>query len=120
MKIIDLLNKIANGEDLPEKIYFFNREFYLKENTYFGDTFTLMHYIREDDLNDEVEITEEEKKIDKYDTGLDNGSWNEESVKKGILEKNNIEDYLVRVMKEVDNVKFKVFEIIDYLQSKGE
>lgn len=61
MKIIDLLNKIANGEELPKKIHYFNKEFYLKENIYFGDIFTLMHYIQEEDLNEEVEILEEEK-----------------------------------------------------------
>lgn len=61
MKIIDLLNKIANGEEVPKKIFCFNREFYLEGNTYFGDTFTLMHYIQEEDLNDEVEILEEKE-----------------------------------------------------------
>ena len=65
IRVIDLLNKIANGEEVPNKIYCFNREFYLKEKTYFGDTFTLMHYIQEEDLNDEVEIIEEDKKIEK-------------------------------------------------------
>lgn len=61
MKVIDLLNKIANGEEMPKKIYCFNREFHWIENTYFGDTFTLMHYIQEEDLNDEVEIIEDSK-----------------------------------------------------------
>ncbi len=105
MKVIDLLNKIANGEELPKKIYCFNREFYLKENTYFGDTFTLMHYIQEEDLNDEVEITEEEKKIpekleNKIDTTFENYNYSER----------------MRLTEMIN----KINEIIDYLKSEGE
>ena len=75
MKIIDLLNKIANGEEVPKKIRF--------DNTYWnricGEKYT--YYIDEDNdndlfiyffrknltfnLNDEVEIIEEDKKIEK-------------------------------------------------------
>jgi hypothetical protein len=65
MKVIDLLNKIANGEEVPKKIYCFDREFYWKENTYFGDTFIFMHYIQEEDLNEKVEIIEDTPKEDK-------------------------------------------------------
>ena len=77
MKVIDLLNKIAKGKELPKKIYCFNREFYLKENIYFGDTFRLTHYIQEEDLNDEVEIIEEDKKIEKLDFYEVNGGGDE-------------------------------------------
>ena len=100
MKIIDLLNKIANGEEVPKKIYCFNREFYLKENTYFGDTFTLMHYIQEEDLNEKIEILEEEKKIPE-----------------------KLEDIIKDDCIEAPNnfiLMDKINEIIDYLKSKGE
>ena len=100
MKIIELLNKIANREEIPEKIQCFNREFYLKGNTYFGDTFTLMHYIQEEDLNDEVEIIEEEKKIPEK---IDNNYF---------LELNDTAEILELYEKQC--------EIIDYLKSKGE
>ena len=98
MKVIDLLNKIANGEEVPKRIYYFNREFYLKENTYFGDTFTLMHYIQEEDLNDEVEIIEEEKKIPEK-LNISNFPKHNNSLKKTAI---------------------KLNEVIDYLKSKGE
>lgn len=95
MKVIDLLNKIANGEEMPKKIYCFDREFYLKENTYFGDTFTLMHYIQEEDLNDEVEVIEEEKKI-----------------KKLII--SNLHNIVI--IKKTNEIIDKLNEIIDYLE----
>ena len=72
MKIIDLLNKIANGEELPKKIKWRN-EIY---NLYEAESF--INYKPESDgnwllnqfllkLNDEVEIIEEPKKIEKID-----------------------------------------------------
>ena len=102
MKVIDLLNKIANGEEVPKKIYCFNREFYLKGNTYFGDTFTLMHYIQEEDLNDEVEIIEEpqEHKIPEKLQGSCDMTTSE------ICRMNNIE--------------VKINEILDYLEINNE
>ena len=106
MKIIELLNKIANSEISPKRIYCFNREFYLKENNYFGDTFTLMHYIQEEDLNDEVEILEEEKKIPE-----------ETTVSEEQMLFNNLttidQEYVIRIMKMLQ-------QPIDYLKSKGE
>ena len=50
MKIINLLNKIINGEEIPEKIKVDDRLF-----------------VTEDILNKEVEIIEEDKKIEKLD-----------------------------------------------------
>ena len=58
IKVIDLLNKIANGEEIPEKI-----KYELKINTYLH-----CHYVPEC-LNDEVEIIEEDKKIEKFEFG---------------------------------------------------
>lgn len=71
MKVIDLLNKIANGEEVPKKIkkenniYSFNDEwnFYQLENTWGG---TALHF-NLDNLNDEIEIIEEPKKIEKIE-----------------------------------------------------
>ena len=58
MKVIDVLNRIANGEEIPEKI-----KYELKINTYLH-----CHYVPEC-LNDEVEIIEEDKKIEKFEFG---------------------------------------------------
>lgn len=117
MKVIDLLNKIANGEHNFGFKYENDEFFYDFDSKRFVDTRfkeTLgERYSLDMMLNEEVEIIEEDKKIEKYNTGLGNGEWHEESVRKDILENKNIEDYLIRVMKEVDTVKFKTFEIID-------
>ena len=84
MKIIDLLNKIANGEEVPKQIklkgiepvfQYDNKEFYY----YWKDTKTGKGGKATLDLiyniNDEVEIIEEDKKIEKleqyYDKDLD-------------------------------------------------
>ena len=66
MKIIDLLNKIAKGEEVPEKIKY---DAYLLRWTgsqYYCDEFDffLKRLICTDALNDEVEIIEEEKDIE--------------------------------------------------------
>ena len=77
MKIIDLLNKIANGEDVPDAIkYKSNIYGYDGENQNYvrSINFTFDFLIGEDItamLNDEVEVIKEEKKIpekikDKY------------------------------------------------------
>ena len=79
MTVIQLLNKIANGEEIPEKI-----KYELKINTYLH-----CHYVPEC-LNDEVEIIEEDKKIEKFKFG-------------------KIED------SEHYEIKRKINEIIDYI-----
>ena len=68
MKIIDLLNKIANGEDVPKKIKVDDSLFENDDFDYFangcGYLFNV-YYPTEDILNKEVEIIEEDKKIEK-------------------------------------------------------
>ena len=102
MKIIDLLNKIANGEEVPKKIKYDNQIYELTENKidwycyYYARNF-LWNEISLQELNDEVEILEEEKEI---------------------LEKLEIlsdkEHYSNKILYG------KINEIIDYLKSKGE
>ena len=71
-RVIDLLNKIANGEEIPKRIKIisnnYNKEFYFDGDIYmYKDEYE--EYAMTDDLsiemslNDEVEIIEEEKKI---------------------------------------------------------
>ena len=105
MKIIDLLNKIANGEEVPKKIYCFDRNFYLKGNTYFGDIFTLMHYIQEEDLNDTVEILEEENKIEKlYHCCMESDN---EEINFLIKNINDLSDKFNEVIGEINKLKEK-------------
>ena len=72
MKIIDLLNKIANGEEVPKKIKWHDkvwiRDF---EGAYYyyeeGADYLFMDDIGNTTwLNKEVEIIEEDKKIEKF------------------------------------------------------
>ena len=73
MKVIDLLNKIANGEEIPNKItirnntLIYNKDHLLNlQDYYYMDdeedaTWKIWWY----DLNDEVEIIEKDKEIKK-------------------------------------------------------
>ena len=68
MKVIDLLNKIANGEEVPRVKYddieaYIGADGYLKDN--YGDN--VEWWIDKNWLNTEVEIIEEDKKIEKID-----------------------------------------------------
>ena len=82
IKIIDLLNKIANGEEVPKKIKYKNKVFiYDQQNKLYRNeevsSNTLKHmfylYYLEKILNDEVEIieyVEKDKGIKKVDTNI--------------------------------------------------
>ena len=69
MKVIDLLNLMVIGEDLPKKIRYEDEEYYLTsdEETYIG---CISHsaigrrHCLEQCLTDEVEIIEEDKPIE--------------------------------------------------------
>lgn len=73
MKIIDLLNKIANGEDVPKKIKYDGYIWVLREdfNDYWNDDEYMFlrgfddYENARDFLNDELEIIEEDKEIEK-------------------------------------------------------
>ncbi len=80
MKIIDLLNKIANGEEVPKNIKFMSSIWkYCKDGTtqdYINNyDKCLMEFIaiNKDGLNNEVEIIEEPKKIEKMECNVE--SW---------------------------------------------
>ena len=78
MKVIDLLNKIANGEEVPKRIRYKGDCWYLKQNyanrlPYYSNGYDKDNLFtgEEEDyfshsLNDEVEIIEEDKKIEKF------------------------------------------------------
>jgi hypothetical protein len=75
MKVIDLLNKIANGEKMPKKIIFRGYEYWYEENmedyknaqTEYSDYIIGSKFHHTNWLNDEIEIIEEDKKIEKLD-----------------------------------------------------
>ena len=75
IKIIDLLNKIANGEEVPKKIRYKNKIFehwdngniqdywHKGNNSLFDDFIDCSRYT---DLNDKVEILDEEDEEDEF------------------------------------------------------
>ena len=111
MKIIDLLNKIANGEEVPKKIkingiiFDYQGDDYLykdkkaKEYWLFSAGYTDKFMWLDSFLNTNVEIIEEEKKIPEK---LPNSYYHEN-------------DDVIK-----DMFKCKINEIIDYLESKRE
>lgn len=120
MKVIELLNKIANGEELPKKIKY--RTFKLSRTESYNikwlyvDEYGMYfpeHYYA--DLNDEVEILEEPKGIpeklsyysmEKIQKAKNKDEWQEERI--SLLEK------------RVEDLHIKMNELLDYLESKGE
>lgn len=80
IKIIDLLNKIANVEEAPKKIRFDNIEWnkvYGEKNVYYineYDSDFFLYFFRKNldfTLNEEVEIIEEDKKIEEIKIDFD-------------------------------------------------
>jgi hypothetical protein len=107
MKVIDLLNKIANGDEIPKSFVYNKNTFNLNdagiykdnENNYLSDSI----YYGFKNLNDRIEIIED-KKIEKLK----------------LLQFSDLIDMpkeeLVGVIKEQ---RFKINEIIDYI-NRGE
>jgi hypothetical protein len=99
MKIIDLLNKIANGEEVPEYVQYYNMlqdkldtMMVCKENIYYK----LSNL--EIQINSRVEPVEEEKKIP---------------------EKLNKQHFHNR-QRQLANKINKIIDYLDYIKSKGE
>ena len=112
MKIIDLLNKIANGEKVPLKIkvkgYEYrqsNGQFWCDETEmYLIDNCTSIYH-----LNNEVEILEEEKKIPEK---LDVIGWD-----KCI---HNVTHKEKELAIEINKTQKLLNQLLDYLKSKGD
>lgn len=103
IKIIDLLNMIAEGKELPEKFMYEGYLYYMQKtkgicyrcdelNEIFEECLVL------EDLNDTVEIIEEPKKIEKIDFGTLNTQ----------KEKNRaMKDTINKLIDEINNLKEK-------------
>ena len=109
MKIIDLLNKIANGEEVPKKVRFAGIIFEYDEDDQMYNNYEHKNICDYAFLNDEVEILEEEKKIPK----------------KIKIEEKSITVKGTTFFREKDieifqKLSMEINEIIDYLKSKGE
>ena len=66
MKVIDLLNKIANGEEVPELIKYEDKRYFWTGLNYYSDIYDeyLDSHICIEDLEQYIEIIEEDKKIE--------------------------------------------------------
>ena len=129
MKIIDLLNKIANGEEVPKKIringyiyeyqgddYLFidknndNHEYWLFSEGYTDKFQWLDNFIRT-----KIEIIEEEKKIpEKLDIRQ------EKNIKNNWKWKVYGKEHSYNISTPQKIIADKVNEICDYLKSKGD
>ena len=110
MKIIDLLNKIANGEKIKAMHKLFSLEYYNLSEFHISydksiNDFTLGDLIRI--LNDEVEIIEEKKIPEKICTNR-------------IINTKDILEFEMIQNKINAEYTYAINEIIDYLESKGE
>ena len=121
MKIIDLLNKIANGEDVPKKIKFRNIIYnwdivgYLHyEDEHCSEKAFLEGYRTDMCLNEEVEIIEDTPKEDKKIEKLNLSDW---------WEITSAEDCKPEMLAEIFNKNAKAFsskinEMIEILNKK--
>ena len=124
MKIIDLLNKIANGEEVPKN--FIYDDYYwswcesceiFESVDELGGSFNLYKYLTtEGNLNDDIEIIDDEepKKIEKIITYKTNDG---DEYFANILKVSKNGEY--EITEDVSFVIDKINEIIDYI-NKGD
>lgn len=111
MKIIDLLNKIANGEEVPKYIKYYDR-LHQKKDTMMCCYNNIIYKLDNNiiDLLDEVEIPEEEKQIPEK--------------LKDILKVDDlippVDENMYKIWQQTIKNQNKINEICDYLKSKGE
>lgn len=120
IKIIDLLNKIANGEKLPKKIKYKNKIYERYQNITTNNLYYYQVPNKNDfliyqleaaiDLLDEVEIIEEPKKIEKI-------SWSEKESLAGNLTAVGKQEVLAR---RTEKLKASLNELIDEINNLKE
>lgn len=114
MKIIDLLNKIANGEEVPKKIrishWCYKFEWVEHLTNYYdkSNDIDLMSCLsmNKEELNYEVEILEEDKKIEKIK--IDDQDR---------IQALSTGNYVYKVNQPTKNIIYKINELIDKVNS---
>ena len=118
IKVIDLLNKIANREIIPFKlksgstIYYFS-EYHqdyvidLSKDVIDTNVYFIKDLVGTNELNDEVEVLEEDKEIEelKYKIDLTNLSYNEDWLRCCILDNKNKINELIKAVNELKKGK---------------
>ena len=120
IKIIDLLIKIANKEEIPKKIVYksvileydeeFKDYYYYYGKNLFGYMFTTCNNF----LNDEVEIIEESKKIEKLPY------YSLEKIQKSKTKNEWYGNRLELLEKRINNYHNKINELIDEINNLKE
>lgn len=116
IKIIDLLNKIANMEELPKEIYFCGRIYELDDyNHYMYEKYGLyedlldftLNVELDEFLNDEVKIIEEEKEIEKIPYHYNFGYIDCGDLKREVIEElsNNFNYFADKINEIIDEIK---------------
>lgn len=116
MKVIDLLNKIAKGEEVPEKIKWHDVEFecingdYINCNRCSLFRHDVAFYTLLNMLNDEVEIIEEDKEIEKLIKLNDVGNPSDLTALSQMQWENNshIERKINELIDEINNLKGEI------------
>ena len=117
MKVIDLLNKIVNGEEVPEYVKYKNHHSLDMEDTMMVCKENLFYKLDQLEiyLNDEIELIEEDKEIEKLERI--NGSYlvdlrsdnsieeQSEAITNLIIYLNNNVDKLNELIKAVNELK---------------
>ena len=119
MRVIDLLNKIANGEEVPKEIYY--RRIKYTYDDYMADykrdigtnlfTYLFSHERTNCFINEEVEVIED-KKIEKLPIGL------KQTIKNGIHNTLVLNDIQYELNEKEEIICSKINEIIDKLEDK--
>ena len=130
MKIIDLLNKIANGEEVPKKIKLHN--LVLKKFDYsIGDGTTIPSYCNEKEdtflndflysqyLNDEVEILEEKKKPEKISPLSASDILDIIGTKYTKAQDKALQNLFEHIRNQDKKIN-EIIDCLDYLKSKGD
>ena len=115
IKVIDLLNKIANGEVVPKTILFWGKEYKLDDEykcymhkiseDIFDDFMDNNNAELDDFLNDTVEIIEDNDKLEKI-------KWNEKESRAGMLRTDQEIEVLAR---RTETLKKKITELVDHI-----
>ena len=113
MKVIDLLNKIAKGEEVPKKINWHDDEWEYsngESKNYFTDYEDLFTAIDGSNLNDEVEIIgEKPKHIEKINKSYPIFNFDEKSF-----------EAMKDMLQDVYSKQVKIIKSVNYLLDKEE
>ncbi len=132
MKVIDLLNKIANNEEVPKKVIYYGIEYIYDESdsTYYDDKdMTLLESYNFNILNDEIEVLEKKKTLNNIRESYGLPRIEEKKIPEKLSTWFSLEmSQSKELNREYANTNFentyeKINEIIDYLdylKSKGD